>query len=181
MVNDALRQAKVSARNCDRFCAVTGPGSFTGVRVGVSFVRALALAAGRPALGVDAFSAWAMTAEAALGPAKGPVIAALDSRRGTAYVRETPGGPAVEESLDALAARLVRAPGARLTGNIRPPGFAENGARVVEGADGGAVAGVVDLAAVAAFAAAADVKDPAFAPRPFYLRPPDAKPPVRGV
>lgn len=174
MVRDVLARAKTGARNCDRFCAVTGPGSFTGVRVGVSFMRALALAAGGPAFGVDAFSAWALTAEARLGPAPGGCVVALDSRRGTAYVRETPGGggggpapgpapgPAVEESLGALAARLARAPGARLTGNIAPPGFER------------AAIDAVDPAAAAAIAARADAKDPAFAPKPYYLRAPDA-------
>lgn len=167
MVRDVLDEAGVRARGCARFAAVTGPGSFTGVRAGVSFMRALALAAGRPVLGVDAFTAWAATA----GAAGGPLIVALDSRRGTVYVRETPGGgAAAEESLDALAARLARTPGARLAGNAAPPGAA--------GAFERAPAQFIDPAAVAAVAAAARPGDPAFAPRPFYLRPPDAQPPA---
>ena len=41
----------------DLFGAVVGPGSFTGVRIGVSTVKALAHAAGKPCIGVDALEA----------------------------------------------------------------------------------------------------------------------------
>lgn len=50
-------EADMSMRDIDRFAVVTGPGSFTGVRVGVAFARGLALATGAPCLGVTSLEA----------------------------------------------------------------------------------------------------------------------------
>lgn len=52
LVQDTLSGANVSLDQVDRFAVVTGPGSFTGIRVGVAFARGLALATGKPCIGV---------------------------------------------------------------------------------------------------------------------------------
>ena len=62
MVDAALNMAGMTAQDIDLFGAVVGPGSFTGVRIGVSTVKALAHAAGKPCVGVDALEALAMNA-----------------------------------------------------------------------------------------------------------------------
>ena len=62
MVDAALNMAGMTAQDVDLFGAVVGPGSFTGVRIGVSTVKALAHAAGKPCVGVDALEALAMNA-----------------------------------------------------------------------------------------------------------------------
>jgi len=59
MVDQALALSEMSVSDIDLFGAVLGPGSFTGVRIGVSTVKALAHAAGKPCIGVDALEALA--------------------------------------------------------------------------------------------------------------------------
>lgn len=52
-----LSGAGVALDAIDRFAVVTGPGSFTGIRVGVAFARGLALATGKPCLGITTLEA----------------------------------------------------------------------------------------------------------------------------
>lgn len=52
-----LSDAGVSLESIDRFAVTTGPGSFTGIRVGVAFARGLALATGQPCLGITTLEA----------------------------------------------------------------------------------------------------------------------------
>ena len=59
MVDQALSMCEMQVSDMDLFGAVVGPGSFTGVRIGVSSVKALAHAAGKPCIGVDALEALA--------------------------------------------------------------------------------------------------------------------------
>jgi tRNA threonylcarbamoyladenosine biosynthesis protein TsaB len=65
----------------DAFAATRGPGSFTGIRVGLGTVRGLALASGRPALGVGTLVSMAE----ALGPAEGDRVPLLDAGRGEVF------------------------------------------------------------------------------------------------
>jgi tRNA threonylcarbamoyladenosine biosynthesis protein TsaB len=60
MAREALSQAGVTPAQFDRIAATTGPGSFTGVRVGLSFARAFALSIGKPCIGVSTLEALAL-------------------------------------------------------------------------------------------------------------------------
>lgn len=60
MVEEALGRAGLQPCGIDLYAAVTGPGSFTGVRIGVSAVKGMAHGAGKPCVGVDALEALAM-------------------------------------------------------------------------------------------------------------------------
>ena len=75
LTQDVLSEAGVKLSDIDRFAVVTGPGSFTGIRVGVAFARGLALATKAPCLGIT-------TLEAAL-PAgqQGSAIVALPAQK----------------------------------------------------------------------------------------------------
>ncbi len=76
-----LRGAGAAARDLGLVVVGTGPGSFTGMRVGVAAGRGLAFAAGCPVLGVPSFDALAETAPAAAAA----VACARDARRGEAW------------------------------------------------------------------------------------------------
>ena len=54
-VESAMDEAELSPSDCDFFCAVTGPGSFTGIRIGISAAKGFALAAGRPLMPLTSF------------------------------------------------------------------------------------------------------------------------------
>ena len=61
-LNYLLESAETSLEMIDLFAVVTGPGSFTGLRVGISAVKGMARGCGRPLIGVTAFDAWASAA-----------------------------------------------------------------------------------------------------------------------
>ena len=54
-IDEALKQADMSPSDCGFFAAVTGPGSFTGIRIGISAVKGMAFATGKKLLGVTSF------------------------------------------------------------------------------------------------------------------------------
>ena len=81
MVDAALSMAGMTAADIDLFGAVVGPGSFTGVRIGVSTVKALAHAAGKPCIGIDALEALALNA----AEFDGVICPILDARAQQVY------------------------------------------------------------------------------------------------
>lgn len=56
LTQELLAEHSLSAASIDRFAVACGPGSFTGLRVGLSFARGLSLATGKPVLGFDHFT-----------------------------------------------------------------------------------------------------------------------------
>ena len=62
-VDKALKEADLSPEECDFFAAVTGPGSFTGIRIGISTVKGFAVATGKPLVSVTAFELLAYNIE----------------------------------------------------------------------------------------------------------------------
>ncbi len=59
--DEALRAVSLTPAECDFFCAVTGPGSFTGIRIGISAVKGFSEGTGKPALGRTSFQVLAYT------------------------------------------------------------------------------------------------------------------------
>jgi tRNA threonylcarbamoyladenosine biosynthesis protein TsaB len=80
-VAELLAQAGLAPAALDAFALSIGPGSFTGLRVGLATVKGLAFGTQRPALAVPTLAALAFEAP----PGAGPVVAALDARRGELY------------------------------------------------------------------------------------------------
>ena len=82
---DALLQSQnLSASDVDLFVCGLGPGSFTGLRVGLATMKALARATGRPIEGVSSLAAMAYPHARTLGPGA-LVCAAIDARRREVY------------------------------------------------------------------------------------------------
>ena len=102
MIEEALGRAGLDVSDIDYYASVTGPGSFTGVRIGVSAVKGMAHGAGKPCIGVDALEALAMgvcATDALLCPIQ-------DARAGQVYgAAFLPGLPPVRV-LDNMAEKL---------------------------------------------------------------------------
>lgn len=54
-VDKAFTEANLTPAECDFFAAVTGPGSFTGIRIGISAAKGFAMGAGKPLLSITSF------------------------------------------------------------------------------------------------------------------------------
>jgi tRNA threonylcarbamoyl adenosine modification protein YeaZ len=158
-----------------RIAVTVGPGSYTGLRVGISAARAVGLAAKAPVVGVSTLSALAAPLIAASEPTI--VAAAIDARHGQVFVQvfQPNGRTMIEPRVATIreAARMVGAGPVRLAGNGGPLVAAElwtsgGKALISDGAQSPDIVWVARLGAIA---------DPEAAlPKPLYLKGPDAKP-----
>jgi tRNA threonylcarbamoyladenosine biosynthesis protein TsaB len=125
LIDAALRGAGTTARMLGAIAVSIGPGSFTGLRIGLSIAKGLSLATGVPLVAVPTLEALA-SRSARAGGATGPVLAALDARRDEVYFQifHAAGGVVapVGEPRDLPAGRLVEELGDRrvlITGDGR--------------------------------------------------------------
>lgn len=132
-----------------RIAVTTGPGSFTGLRIGLSAARGIGLARGLPVIGVPSLLAISLSA-----PAGAPIAVLLDARREEAYVQifTAPGMPMTDAQILPMATARSLVPA---------------GAQVIESP-------FVDIAAVARYGAEADPAT--HQPEAAYVREADAKP-----
>ncbi len=91
MVEETMSAGQTRFQALDLLATTIGPGTFTGLRVGLAAARGLALAGGLPLAGVTTLEALARGAVAR--PSR-PVVAALDARRGEIYFQAF--GPDIE-------------------------------------------------------------------------------------
>jgi len=169
LVSELMREAGIDSAALDRIGVTVGPGSFTGLRVGLAFAKGLGLALSRPVAGVGVLEALAadepdeVVAAAVAGPreqvylqvfASGHALMSPDclpSVSAAARLIELAGGRRVALVGSGAEGLLAAAPGSRLAERTTP-----------------APATVARLAAAA--------PPPIAMPRPLYLRPPDARP-----
>lgn len=177
LVARVMKQSGVAFDALDRIAATTGPGSFTGLRVGLSAARGIALAANKLVVGITTLTAYAAPHVSENG--EHAIVSVIDARHDHVYLQVVSGHgealvtPRVAPIEEALAAARFGAP--LLVGNAadivaaRWPKDASPPVKVDQQA-------APDIVWVAWLAAAVD---PAVTtPRPFYLRAPDAKPPA---
>jgi tRNA threonylcarbamoyladenosine biosynthesis protein TsaB len=175
LIARVIKQSGIAFAALDRIAVTTGPGSFTGLRVGLSAARGIALAANKPVVGVTTLTAYAAPVVSENG--EQPVICAIDARHDQVYFQVVSGNggslvrPRLAPIEEALAASRFGVP--HLVGNAAriladrwradaPPPFRVDAQPAP------------DIAWVGWLGAAVS---PNTAPaRPFYLRAPDAKP-----
>ena len=170
-----MEKSGMKFRDLDRVVVTTGPGSFTGLRVGISAARGIALAAKKPALGLSTLSAFA-------GPHlasddKVPIVAVIDARHQNVYLQVFgPGGrtsttPRLAPLREAVTAAsevpaLIVGSAAQAVAAALPPTDAGPA-----GVDARAAPDILWVARMGA--ALPEGQSP---PRPEYLRAPDAQP-----
>jgi len=155
-----------------KLAVTTGPGSFTGVRVGVAAARGLALALDCPLLGITALEALAFQYGCAGGLEDGSQVTSLiDARRGQAYAQtfefrgaqDRPRPVSEAEALSIEQAKEMFAIKEHLSGHV---------SLVKDGLENSHV----DAGSLAQLAEMAQLVDAGDEARPFYLRAPDATP-----
>jgi tRNA threonylcarbamoyl adenosine modification protein YeaZ len=167
--------ANIEFSELDRIAVTTGPGSFTGLRVGIAASRGIALAAGKPAIGLSTLASFA--APLITEDDSTNVVAAIDARHDQVYLQVF--GAGGRTLVAPRIATLHDAARAAMTGPARIVGSAA--AQVVAAWPKGVEPplqvehrGAPDIGWIARLgAAAADGSGP---PKPLYLRAPDARP-----
>jgi tRNA threonylcarbamoyladenosine biosynthesis protein TsaB len=160
MVVAALAQAGHAFSDLDRIAVTRGPGSFTGVRVGLAAARGIGLAAGKPVIGIDRFAIY----KALFASADKNLLVVINSKRAELFCRFfTARGEAHEACM--MTEEEIRAftdahPNTALAGDIATPD-----AQIIS--------------VCAQLTAEADAQSADCLPRPLYLRAPDVTFPVR--
>lgn len=181
MVDRVVRSSGVAFPDFDRLAVTTGPGTFTGQRVGIAFMRAVALATKKPLIGVTTLDV--MGAEANAGTHARWSLAVADAKRGEVYLGALSAGGDVllPPALVPQDEAVVTARG--LADRDGAPALAGTAAEwMVRELAGRGVAAIdsdvrqPDAVFVARLATQRSV--PGAAPKPLYLRAPDAKLPA---
>ena len=174
MVERALMDLDGGVATISRLAVCIGPGSFTGIRIGLAMARAMGLALGAPVVGISTLAAFA--SPLLVNTAPGVIVSTIDARHNQVYLQlfELNGRPLFAPRVAKLrdAARLIGGGPARICGNAaRLLGEeAERAGVEVELFE----AICPDIVAVAQLGA---VLDPQTAQaRPLYIKPPDAQP-----
>ncbi len=160
MVEEALAASGIGYGDLTAVACTTGPGSFTGIRVGLSAAGGICFAAKLPGIGITTLEVMAFAARG-----ETPVLAMLNAGKGECYYQGfDAGGTALfDAQVGTVEAALTALPGARAVG-LAPAGNGE-----IPHADT-----LAALAAVKSLNVACPLA-------PFYIRAPDAKLPVKNI
>jgi tRNA threonylcarbamoyladenosine biosynthesis protein TsaB len=175
LIGRVITQSGIPFANLDRIAVTTGPGSFTGLRVGLSAARGIGLAAGKPIVGLTTLTAYAAPLVSETG--EHPIFSAIDARHDHVYYQVVSGNggslvrPRVAPIEEALAASRFGAP--HLVGNaaeiLRQRWPADAPPPVTVDAQPAPDIGWLGWLGAA-------VNPETALARPYYLRAPDAKP-----
>jgi len=175
LIARVMEASDLDFADLDRIAVTTGPGSFTGLRVGIAAARGLALAGNVPVVGVSTLSAYAAPY---LGiDDKTPVVVAIDARHGQVYLQAF--GPSGATLVVPRLAPLSEAVHAASATPVRIIGSAAQAVADALSATGPAPVAIdaraaPDIGWVAQIGAV--VPEATAPPKPQYLRAPDAQP-----
>ena len=179
LIARVMASSGIGFAELDRVAVTTGPGSFTGLRVGLAAARGIGLAAGRPVVGITTLTAYA--APVVSRDAGHPVISAIDARHDHVYyqVVSSDGGSLVRPRVAPIDEALEAA-------QFGAPHIVGNAAGILAArwpADAPPVRVDVQPAPEISWVAWLGVAvDPETAlARPYYLRAPDARPQLGAV
>jgi tRNA threonylcarbamoyladenosine biosynthesis protein TsaB len=174
LIDNLMARVAGGFGSLDRIAVTNGPGSFTGIRIGVATARAIGLALNVPVIGVSTLVAFA--GPLLQEPRSGVIVSAIDARHGQVYFQlfEATGRPLIAARVENLrdAARAIGAGPARIAGNAAKALIEEFG-RSAAAFDASAGAEFPDILAVARIGLAS-IPD-ASPPRPFYLKAPEVQ------
>jgi tRNA threonylcarbamoyl adenosine modification protein YeaZ len=165
MIESALERAGIGYEGVGRIAVCTGPGSFTGVRIGVAAARGIALGRGIPVIGISRF-------EALAAEAGGAVAICLAGRGGMVYLQAFGANGAPSATPEMTTDTGLEA--------AIPPGctrFAGDAAHLLAGDSALLPDGLPDPAVIARLS---DGREGAALPAPLYLRGADAEMPRVG-
>jgi len=155
MIVEALAKAKTKTEfsDIDRIAVTRGPGSFTGVRVGLATARGIGIAAGKPVIGIDRFAVYKL-----LHATEKNLLIVVDSKRAELFCKFYPAQGEPQEACmmteQEISGFMTAHPCTLRVGDIATPDDDV-------------------LSSCAALAAKADVNNPDTLARPLYLRAPD--------
>lgn len=167
MVDTVMRKSGLAFGGISKLAVTVGPGSFTGQRVGLAFMRGLRVALGVPLVGVTSLAAMAIQARTETGCAVAVVI--HDAKRGEVYLESTDGLEAQILTIDAAKHLLFGYGSVALAGT---------GAELMRDVCPSASVTAITAPNAIWVARLARCVAPEGVPRPLYLRPPDAKLPA---
>ncbi|HEY1943301.1 MAG TPA: tRNA (adenosine(37)-N6)-threonylcarbamoyltransferase complex dimerization subunit type 1 TsaB [Roseiarcus sp.] len=174
MVEAAMAEVEGGFASLGKIAVAVGPGSFTGIRIGLAMARAMGLTLGVPVVGVSTLSAY--VAPLLDDPQPGVLVSAIDARHGSVYVQifEPTGRPASAPRVAPFreAARAIGPGPARIAGD-GAAAFALEAQRAGIACEA-FPAPYPDIVAIARIGLAAKPED--WPARPLYVKPPDAKP-----
>lgn len=169
-----LAAAGTAPAALDAIAVTVGPGSFTGIRVGLAAARGLGFALGRPVLGITTLEAVAHGLDEATRGGR-PVLALIDSKRADVFAQRFAADLAPLEAPQAVPIASI--------GDLATPPLVVTGdaAALLSPRAGVLLAPAApDARIVAALAASRWARGEEMPAVPLYLRPPDATLPVAG-
>lgn len=170
MVAEVMKASGLDISQIDRIAVTTGPGTFTGVRIGLAFARGLGLARGIPVIGIDS-----LTAIAANETRLAPLLVVADARNDEVYAACF---DADRRLIAAPQVTTVAGAAALAPAGVQVLGTAARMVVAASGRDDLTISAAGDLPIAAQFARLAVLAVPGDMPSPLYLRAPDAKPQV---